>query len=1550
MRTKVFFIQLMFSFLLVLNGAFIFAQNSFYWETPRALSSVDSRFPAAVSDGNHAAIFFEEIGKNQIWINCIARSRNKIWSSPRRIAGPFSYSGDVPDIISAAISSDGTIALAVLMNSHSVGVYVSHDGGESFSLSEPPRQSLPVVGPRIFCTADGGFMLFAALGENENISILSAYSKNGDTWTELSAFEPSKNLENPFAPYLIASGGRDVVVFQVQYNTGTRLSYQLYSSFREQGGSWSVPVMVTDQRSLPVSTSNAYTNYHNQRPVLSVFEGTTYLAWERTYYTSESARIWVAELDENGMVSGTSEELTSDGNAHRPQFFSYGGTISVVWFDNRRGADSVYMAQKNGFLWEETQIASSKEGATFAYPLLLDGGGELAFVWQQLVSKKNARIYLLESDHTVSEPKIIARNFTSGKRSSSERVTARVQLPADSSGIAGYSWLWTDDTSAEPPEEFMRLPKETDLSGNADHDGEWYFKVRAIDYAGNWSKSASITFYRDTTPPLAPIIQPSQTDQFGFLTSNSFSMQWIPHPDETDDVAGYSWVLSYVAPFDKAITYTKRHPITLSDGEVERRLETMLAKYDGIEKRAVLPPRRNQGNVTKANYKNRANGLYTFSVCAIDSVGNVGPATAVTVLLNKYIPSTYIVSANAKADTFGAVDLTLLGGGFTYDGTIKTVHIDKDGKPPYDRTFSAGEFKVRSDERITGIHFDGLDAGTYKIGLVHPDRGLYFSGAILSVSDYGTVKIETPYAFIPDWKPETKTKRYHVQTGTVLIWILFALALLGFFAALRGMMVTAREVVTVRHEVRALLTGGSMPQENQKRAEAAVRRSGSLKYKLVGFTTVLVLMIVAMVALPLGYVMTRTQERTLAEGLEERVQVLMEGIASGVKAYLPAQNVLELSYLPSQADAFPEASYATIIGFPADDSNVNLDFVWATNDNAIETKIDTEQLNVGASRLTDETVRQITERCHGLQEDVFAQVGEIASHITVLNAEGARLGSQIASRSGRTNQTSTAQIQQRLSEINDESRLYTVKLNDTLTELSRKASDAFPDYDIEKLDRDNTDYLFYKPVMFRQGSDQHYVRAIVLLQVSTKNLIQTVDSAARTIIIIAGIIALAAILLGLIGSLVMASIFIRPIRRLVSHVEMISETQDKEKLAGKEIRITSRDEIGFLGETVNEMTRSLVKAAQDEHLLMDGQVVQRTFLPLSSTANGAKETTSALIDKHVRFFGYYEGASGVSGDYFDYKKLDDRWYVIIKSDASGHGVPAALIMTVVATIFRRYFEQWSFKVNGTSLNKVVVQINDFIESLGLKGKFATLMICLFDTQTGDIYMCNAGDNIIHYYDISEHSQKLVSLAQTPAAGPLPSFMVDMKGGFKVEKLHLDKGDVLFLYTDGIEESTRKFRDSNFSVIKCTDGADGAGHGNHKTGEESEQLTPERIDQIVEAVFAKKIYRLQKYHNPLGDEELIFDFTTCEGTVDDAILALISVEKVFRFYKDPAATETDEVRVDRKIDSFLKAHFSRYDFYCASQRDDGDLNYVYYTNLKEDEQLDDLTLIAVRNLG
>ena len=295
-------------------------------------------------------------------------------------------------------------------------------------------------------------------------------------------------------------------------------------------------------------------------------------------------------------------------------------------------------------------------------------------------------------------------------------------------------------------------------------------------------------------------------------------------------------------------------------------------------------------------------------------------------------------------------------------------------------------------------------------------------------------------------------------------------------------------------------------------------------------------------------------------------------------------------------------------------------------------------------------------------------------------------------------------------------------------------------------------------------------------------------------------------------------------------------------------------------------------------------------------------------------------------------------------------------MTVVATIFRRYFEKWSYAKNGTHLEKLVEQINDFIEGLGLRGKFATLIICLLNVKTGECYMCNAGDNLVHIYDSASRTMKLLTLASAPTAGVFTSDLVAMRGGFVVEKTVLNRGDVLFLYTDGIEESTRRIRELDYTVrqneveVKKMNPKTHEEETEIKMEDAKEEFGPERIKEIIEAVYNKRKFILTKQDNPNTAESLEFDFTKCEGTVEESILALASLEKVFRLYKSDKVTTTDYIRIDKKIDEFLLKYFNMYDYYAAHKTEDSSgVNYVDYDQMLEDEQSDDLTLLAIKRI-
>jgi hypothetical protein len=412
------------------------------------------------------------------------------------------------------------------------------------------------------------------------------------------------------------------------------------------------------------------------------------------------------------------------------------------------------------------------------------------------------------------------------------------------------------------------------------------------------------------------------------------------------------------------------------------------------------------------------------------------------------------------------------------------------------------------------------------------------------------------------------------------------------------------------------------------------------------------------------------------------------------------------------------------------------------------------------------------------------------------------------------------------------------------------------------------------------------------------------------------VISVSALAFGILGALTISYLLIRPIRKQARHVELIHDTEGLAQASVSDLNI--------------------------------GKEIQIKFIPLDVDKDGNKLNSGYKDTPNAVFFGYYKGAKVLSGDYFDYLDLGGRYYAVIKCDVAGDGVPASLIMMQVATMFLNYFKKWEPSADGTRLEELVYQINGFIETLGFIGRFAAFTLCLFDSQTGDLHFCNAGDNIIHIYDACEKQVKSITLPQTPAAGALPNDIVESKGGYKTQTLSLDHGDILLLYTDGIEDAKRNFRDMSYNEIICSDDGSSTRHGSHLAGQGSEAIGAERVREIINAVMNRAVYRMIKWHNPEGDKDLCFDYSGCNGEVEEVIMALITAEKMFRCYRNPAAGIDNVVLIEKKADAFLKAHFLQYSDYCSRKREcHENSSYMYYTYLNEDEQYDDLAILGIK---
>ena len=442
-------------------------------------------------------------------------------------------------------------------------------------------------------------------------------------------------------------------------------------------------------------------------------------------------------------------------------------------------------------------------------------------------------------------------------------------------------------------------------------------------------------------------------------------------------------------------------------------------------------------------------------------------------------------------------------------------------------------------------------------------------------------------------------------------------------------------------------------------------------------------------------------------------------------------------------------------------------------------------------------------------------------------------------------------------------------------------------------------------------------------------------------------LALAAFAFGLAGAFSYSSLATIRVRRLLGHARLVLDTLDERSLSRMETRIRGRDEIAAIGNVLNGITQRLAKTATMAAGLSAGKKLQRKLLPLDVDADGNTFDYSYREIGSAIFFAYYEEAEEISGDYFDYRNLDGRYFAVIKCDVAGTGVPAALITMQISTMFRSYFWAWQPGMVG-HMDELVYMINDFIESVGARRRFAAFTLCVFDSKTGDTHFCNAGDNTIHVFDSHERRIKSIFLPETPAAGILPYEMVVSKGGYRVQTFTLGRGDILFLHTDGLEESMRRYRGPVFDGRTCVAGANRIPHGNYIAGRWGEELGGRGIYGVVDAVMNRGSYRLHKWHTPEGREEFLrFDFSRCRGGVEEAIIALAAVEKMFRCYRAPDLTVDDRVLVDAEIDAFLRSHFLEYHEYCAHTAEcPGDRTHLYYTHMREDHRRDDLAILGI----
>lgn len=1575
-----------------------------YFEPPKVIvptagSSIGSSMSAA--GPSLLALAWQEIRpqsktdttSGDIFVSLAVSADGTTWSAPARVYGPVHYEGVTtagyePRVYSLVVDSANRILVAVAVSDKKIILLRSADYGAHFIPVGSVDSGASIGAPLLQTTDGGGYVLLVSQGRPADaatgtgaVSLAYSHSRDGNTWSRLASFVT--DADSIPTPRLLPSHetfkGREYVVFEAPASTQVAATnWQIYLKISADGG-------LTWDKARPLTLATPQFGLHpggfsNERPRITAVSSELALSWERTAEGDSKPQIWSARIDAAGAVVGTPQVESAGTPSRFSNILSLRGTEYVLYSDGSGQRWSVELAQRGTALPQPLASIDRQSDALFPHAVVFHGAPYI--FWENSPqSGGSAAVVRLPPLTSVGAPVVVAANFTPGQVANKDSATVAWSepLPVDPSGIREYrySWLYSDGSTTREVETgvvaaYGANPKPRTSTRSLDKDGTWTFSITAKDNAGNVTRTpATVSLTRKATPPHAvsfevlgaggevlldaPSASPDNRDAHSHeLGTNTFTLRWVPAGDT--DIVGYTY---NIQPGWVSLDDYRRSPVAL-----------------------LIPPSRVVTTSTDIPFTDKDNGVYAVTVRAIDRAGNLSAPSTIALGLSSYQVVTRVDFVSFQKDpVLGTVKVTINGRGFVENGPIRKIYLDRGhSREPWDMEFNPVSPVTVTDRRISGILLDqNRDSGSYRVGFVQDrpngQQVLYFTpGAVLDFQSPGTVKIGNIELLLPRWMAGPSAS-YVVSFDALLVVLVVAMLGALAFLAIRRIAALALEGAAVNAQVVALLEGRPNVewQERKKRMLELKKKGMGLRFKFTLLMVILVTLIVLIVSIPLGLIMVKRQQVSLTDGLQSSANILLGALASGATTQFKLENqgLGAIRDLPQLRATMKEATYATITGRSFTDTertSFNIkpsvsgpgdgkDYVWASDQKKYVDELNAGTFMPAKENMDDVLAKLITALQKRIEDDAAAKLANDVNEYRTLNGQYKNL-------LARTDAASQAQAKGLLDPINKK-----------LLDIDAKARDLYSTAATTEplaAGKLRPTYLFYEPVIFYNAAanlaDGAFFQGMIRVEVRTDDISKKISEAYGAILGIAGPIALAAIALGILGAIIMASITVTPIRRLARGVAIIRDTEDKEQLKDHSIEVGTRDEIGSLAETVNEMTQGLVKAAIANKELLQGIDVQKRFLPLLKDKAGGEASTAEEENARLEIYGYYKGAKGVSGDYFDFRRLDDTYYALIKCDVSGKGVSAALIMVEVATLFINYFRDWPKRKENINqikepqarqralkelerLDLLVYTINDMVEERGFVGRFAALTVCLYNSATGVATVCNAGDTILNFFSVEKRGIVHEKLPDSPAAGMFASMLVDMKTPYKSIQQRLVPGDVLFLLTDGFEDADRKLRNADFEEMKCDEPglAEGQEHmGTHQKGESEEAFGVTREDEIINAVLNKKHYNLIRNHNPILDEELVFDFSTCKGTARETVLALVATEKVFRMIPDPRLGEESKVTIESKVADFLKEHFLQYDRYFSHRVESGeDTGSATFTHAMEDEQYDDLTILVLR---
>lgn len=274
------------------------------------------------------------------------------------------------------------------------------------------------------------------------------------------------------------------------------------------------------------------------------------------------------------------------------------------------------------------------------------------------------------------------------------------------------------------------------------------------------------------------------------------------------------------------------------------------------------------------------------------------------------------------------------------------------------------------------------------------------------------------------------------------------------------------------------------------------------------------------------------------------------------------------------------------------------------------------------------------------------------------------------------------------------------------------------------------------------------------------------------------ILAITATAIVLVYGVISYFLFIRNINKLSKASREITDKLKNNKFDKPiEISIRSHDEMSTLALSLDTLQSAVSDYAEQVKKEASEKERLNAELEVASKIQLEALPPSSFVDDKVSLKAYIKTAKEVGGDFYDYFYIDESRFAVLIADVSGKGIPASLFMMRSKAIIKNEI------LSNSNLEEAIYKANNILVANNKENLFVTAFIGVIDFNKNEMTYVNSGHE--KPYIISQKKVKKLDGVSNFVIGEIDNF------NYQVEKVKFSKDDILFMFTDGLNESINK---------------------------------------------------------------------------------------------------------------------------------------------------------------